>query len=80
MRSPRIEKKSKYASQNDGGDEQPEDRRDDLAQPDVGPGRADPDRDERLAERDDHHEAVALREVRRVQTASPSTRSATAPT
>jgi hypothetical protein len=49
-----------------GGDEEPEDRGHDLAQPDADPGGADPDRDERLAERDDQHQAVALREVRRV--------------
>ena len=47
------------------GDENPEDRGHDLARPDADPCRTDPDRDERLAERDDHHEAVALREVRR---------------
>ena len=44
----------------------PEDRGYDLAQPNADPRGADPDGNERLAERDDQHQAVALREVRRV--------------
>ncbi len=55
-----------------GGDKQTEDRRDDLAQADAGPGRADPDGDEGLAQRNDEHEAVPLGEVPRVH--SPARR------
>jgi hypothetical protein len=58
-----------------GDDEEPEDRGHDLAQPD-----ADPDRDERLAERDDQHQTVALREVRQlaVPAAGPERRALSA--
>jgi hypothetical protein len=50
-----------------GSDEESENRGDDFARLDPDPRRADADRDECLPERDDHDEAVALREVRRVE-------------
>ena len=57
-------KKSKYASQNDGRDRKPEHGGDDHPGAESAGPLAKPDRDQRLADRDDHDQPMTLGEVR----------------
>ena len=65
-RRPRIAKKSKYASQNDIATRRPSSAATITPAVQLDALRSEPDRDQRLADRDDHDQAVALDEVRRL--------------